>query len=941
MALKADRIFLEKEHLLNFFPEPSCIFNDQKEIVRSNEPFKEIFQELEFHSLLYEEVRPVFAAHFEKAKRGETEQFIIHLHQESHHIQPFEISFNPFRTEQNETFIHCFIKEIADEDVRIKATWSLNLTNNRATFSEELCRILQVSPLYLANQFEMYRKMIDERDYPFVIEAIDRSKRGVPYQYEYTVNRFDQTARTLKDQGRIVFNERGEPESLLIETVDITPKNVAEKIEKTLKEGKLRKALDQAAIVAIADLSGRIREVNEHFCHIAKYSREELIGQNVRILNSGFHSKSFFEEMWHTIRKGHVWRGEIRNRAKDGQIFWVRQTIIPILDEEKKPIRFMAINFDITEQKDTQDIIKQISHIDPITRLPNIKKFEEVLAAQIDAVSTGEDTLVLYYLRLNQFHKIIETFGYEEADRLLVQVSQYLQAFAPEHVYRIEVDKFAILIGGMDQETGNKLAGIILERFMEPFILGDMEIYLSAHIGLSYYSDERELAIEQEANIALTQAIKVGKNEFLLYKPNMNTVHIHTFRKFMVGNDLHAALEKQQMSVQYQPQVDSFSGQIIGAEALLRWEHPEWGEISPDEFIPVAEEKGLIHELGYYVIETVCDQLDMWRKSRLPEICGYINLSNEQLMREDFVDRVEKILTQIGLEPQFLGFEMKDLSAIHQHEIMKKNLLRLKDLGVSISIDDFSLSSANYLDLFDSIKIKRDFMIAFEDENYEVQQMHMLHSIIAMAHELKKTVIAEGVETIHQRTVLRNSKCDTIQGFLYSRPLDAKQLKTHLRQGHIKANTGLDDDSFENRREYFRIQLKFPIEAKMTISRIKGNLVNLKSTVALVEDIGPGGLRFLTMLNLPVNDQITLAFEVTLLGKKVRLLGYTRWKREVRQGVYEYGFMFQINEDDRESIIDLLNKVTITLKKQRTIPDTNIVTENKFRYLLTYQTEEN
>lgn len=936
MKIIKDRVFSEKEHLLHFFPEPSCIFNDVKEIVRANKLFYEQFQEPEFESFIYKESRHVFDAHFEKAKQGETEQFIIHLYNDNKQLQPFEVSFIPFTTECAQVFLQCFIKNYEEVAGRT-ATWSLDFTNNQAEFTDDFCRMLQVSPLYLRNEFDMYKKMIDERDYPFIIEAIGRSKRGVPYHYEYTVKRLDNTSRLLKDRGKIVFNNQGVPERLIIETVDVTPKNVGEKIEKTLKEGRLRKALDQAAIVAIADLSGRIREVNDHFCKIAKYSREELIGQNVRILNSGFHSKQFFKEMWNTIKEGNVWRGEIRNKSKEGNIFWVRQTIIPILDEEKKPVRFMAINFDITEQKDTQDMIKQISHIDPLTRLPNEKKFEEVLEAQIHAVSNTDDSLALYFLSLHQFHKIIETFGHKEADRILVQVSQYLQAFAPEHIYRIEVDKFAILIGGMDEETGSKLAAIILERFLKPFTLGDIDIYLSAHIGLSYFSKKRELSIQQEANVALTQAIKAGKNRYTVYKPGMDTVHIHTFREFMIGNDLHAALEKQQISVQYQPQVDSFTGQIVGAEALLRWDHPEWGEISPDEFIPVAEEKGLIHDLGYYTIETVCDQLDIWKKSRMPEICGYINLSVHQLMNEDFAEQVERILTKVGLEPRFLGFEIKDFTIVKKNTVMLKNLTRLKELGMSISIDNLGIGflSASCLDLFDSLKIKRDFMIGFEDENYEGEQMNLLRSFIVMAHDLKKMVIAEGVETVEQRTILRNCKCDIIQGFLYSRPLDAKQFKVHLRQGYIKANTGLDDDSFENRREYFRIQLNFPIEAKMTISRIKGNAVNLKNTVALIEDIGPGGLRFLSTLNLPVNDQITLLFEVKLLGRKLDLFGYTRWKREVRQGIYEYGFMFQISEEDRESMIDLLNKVTISLKKQRSIPDTDVVTENKFRYLLT------
>ncbi len=555
--------------------------------------------------------------------------------------------------------------------------------------------------------------------------------------------------------------------------MNITPCSINQ-VNNSLKELQdIFSVMNSSIIVAITDRTGKITFVNDHFCKISKYTREELLGQDHSLLNSGFHPRSFFREMWKTIGKGDMWNGEVCNRAKDGSLYWVKTTIFPFLDDNRKPYQYIAIRVDITAQKD----IKKITHIayhDELTGLPNRRKLEQRLENEFHQSRRTAEKFALFFIDVNRFKNINDGLGHIIGDMFLVELANRLRNvdYTSNSIYRHNSDEFVIILNDTDQIE--EKAEEIISVFNESFIVDTYEFYASISIGISIFPDHANSPEEllKNADIAMYAAKSSRGNQYRLYRPNMEEVND---KWLLLETKLHHALKKDSLELHYQPKINVKTNTMIGMEALLRWHDPELGYMPPDRFIPFAEQCGLINDIGVWVLRKACAQARTWNDVHNLNLRVAVNISPIHISATGFVEMVHEVIAETTLDPHFLEIEITEMSMLDYTEDLINTIKQLRALGITIALDDFGTgySSLNYLKTFpvDVLKIDRAFV---RDIVPEKSGIAMISAMISLAHALNLQVVAEGVEEEAELNVLREHGCEYVQGYYFSKPLSVE-----------------------------------------------------------------------------------------------------------------------------------------------------------------------
>ena len=383
------------------------------------------------------------------------------------------------------------------------------------------------------------------------------------------------------------------------------------------------------AEVTITDTDGTITYANDKFCELTKYTREELIGQNHRIIKSGYHSEEVYKELWDTITQGKVWHNEIKNKAKDGTFYWADSTIVPFLNDDGVPYQYVAIRKDITEKKEYEETIKKLAFEDCLTHLPNAKSLQLQIGKLCE--NTSEKFAVLFF-DIDHFKYINDHYSFATGDQILIEVANVLFIFSKEHggfVSHLSADKYIILININHILEASQIADNLLQMINRPFVIHNQPLYITASIGISYFPEDGTdgSSLIEKADIALNNGKKLGKNQYHQYTKIMD---VESFKKFTLQNDIRKALKNEEFFLEYQPKLDTNTRQIIGAEALVRWDHPKWGTVPPNEFIDIAEESGVIIQLGEWILKKVCIQINEWKRKRLrgdPDCCKFFTYS--------------------------------------------------------------------------------------------------------------------------------------------------------------------------------------------------------------------------------------------------------------------------------------------------------------------------
>lgn len=525
--------------------------------------------------------------------------------------------------------------------------------------------------------------------------------------------------------------------------------------------------------ILITDINHNIVEINPAFTHITGYQREEIVGKNPRLLKSGRHGPDFYRGIWQTLNKKGQWQGEIWDRRKNGEIYPKWLSLSVVCDEKDKITHYVAIFSDISSVKRSEENLWRITHYDFLTGLPNRLLFRDRLKQAILHGERYQQLVALLFLDLDGFKYINDSLGHSVGDQLLVEVTRRLNQNLrkTDTVSRLGGDEFTVIVSeAVSLEAVANVAEKLLTIIAEPFYLCGQYIHLTTSMGIAIYpTDGRDVdMLLKNADIAMYHAKEKSKNCFSFFADEMNS---RAMNRLQLESKLRQAIDNEELCLYFQPRLDLLTGQITSAEVLLRWHHQELGWISPAEFIPLAEERGLIIPLGFWVLRKTIEKIKTWQTCLSHSVRLAVNLSAKQFHQPDLVTHIANLLSEYAVSSSLLEVELTETSIMRETEKGDK-LREIKNLGIHIAIDDFGTgySSLNYLKRFpiDSLKIDRSFV---HDIPQDRDSIAICKAIIAMAHSMNLAVVAEGVETQAQLDFFRQQHCNEVQGFYLYPPL--------------------------------------------------------------------------------------------------------------------------------------------------------------------------
>lgn len=649
--------------------------------------------------------------------------------------------------------------------------------------NEATLELFQASPEEIREDASRVFAICHPDDYPALMESIRISAQNLtPWHHEMRAKYSDGTERWLFGNA---IPQREADDSVLWHgfITDITERKRAETdlhIAAT--------AFEAQEGILITDADSLILRVNQSFTEITGYSAEEAIGQTPHLLSSDRHDAAFYSAMWQSLLKNGTWQGEIWNRRKNGEIYLEWLIITAVKGKNGIVSHYVATLTDITKRKAADEQIRNLAFYDPLTQLPNRRLLQDRLQQALATSSRNQRNGVILFIDLDNFKTLNDTLGHDKGDLLLQQVALRLTACVREGdtVARLGGDEFVVMLEDLSEHIHEAAAHAetvgekILAALNLPYQLAEREFHSTPSIGVTIFGGHQQSMDEllKQADLAMYQAKASGRNALRFFDPEMQLV---VTARAALESDLRLGVMQEQFQLYYQPQADSEGG-ITGFEALLRWPHPERGMVSPDQFIPLAEEIGLILPIGQWVLETACAQLGKWAtKPETSHLTMSINVSAKQFRHPNFVAHVLVVLDHTHIAPEKLKLELTESLLLHDVEDIIVKMTALKARGVSFSLDDFGTgySSLSYLKRLPlgQLKIDQSFV---RDVLTDPNDAAIARTVVALAQSLGLSVIAEGVETSAQRDFLFSHGCLNYQGYLYGRPMPVDQIEPFL-----------------------------------------------------------------------------------------------------------------------------------------------------------------
>lgn len=554
---------------------------------------------------------------------------------------------------------------------------------------------------------------------------------------------------------------------------------------------QLSQVVEQNAhAILITDTDFKIEYVNRAFTVLTGYLLQEILYKTPTILRSRYTDDDTYEDINRTLKAGREWSGQIRNQRKDGSLYWSLQSIAPIKNEDDEVTHYVSTSEDNTDLHDAQQTIEQLAFYDPLTNLPNRRLLSDRLQQALEHAPRDQHKMVaVMVFDLDNFKTVNDSLGHNYGDELLKHVANIFQSQvrSEDTVSRQGGDEFTIVLSGMSHiEKIAEIADGILQKLSHPINLSGHQVVIGTSIGIAVYPNDADSYDEllRNADMAMYHAKEEGKNNFQFFMPEMNKQAHH---RLLLENKLRNAIEQNHFQLFYQPQVDLKTGEISGTEALIRWLDPEQGMISPAEFIPLAEDTGLIGQIGDWVIETACREMKALQDKGFPKVKVAVNVSAFQFRHgKHLTEVISKALAEYQYPAKLLALELTESILIDDIKETLKILNALRALDITLAIDDFGTgySSLSYLKQLpiDILKIDQSFIRDITTDNSDKA---IVSAIIAMSQQLEIDVLAEGVETLEHHTVLQAQGCDYVQGYLYCRPIPADELLSRWQKNSL------------------------------------------------------------------------------------------------------------------------------------------------------------
>ncbi|WP_159442907.1 sensor domain-containing protein [Selenihalanaerobacter shriftii] len=671
------------------------------------------------------------------------------------------------------------------------AIWSVNLKTDEVLISRGFEKLCGFSNQKFKNVSNFWKQIIHPDDLKLLNREKDKLLSGEIISLEYRIICKDNKVCWVKSNITPNLNSNGDVYEFNGIMVDITDRKKIEKeiIETTKRYNSIFEQNPDAVFTINSE--GNIMRVN-HICEkISGYNKEELLNMNSDELVISTDLDKVNQHFNETL-SGKTEIFECTIIHKDGHHIKLSLKYFPLIVDEEI-VGICGIGRDITKHKDMEEKINYMAYHDTLTDLPNRNLLNKLLEEFIVDTTEEQQKLAILFIDLDRFKMINDTIGHDIGDMVLQQAAERLikSTRKDDIVARFGGDEFIVGMKDINRGEVDKVAQRIIDEFSNPFIVDNYEVFTTPSIGISLYpnnADNVERLIKY-ADIAMYSVKESGKNDYQFFNYNLDE---KLSRKVELEKGLRKALANNEFTLRYQPQINIVTGKIIGVEALLRWKHPQLGNISPGEFIPIAEETGLIKSIGEWVLKTACKQNKAWQNSGLPPICMAVNVSKQQFHSEDFVDMVTQVLESTQLNPKYLELEITE-NSMYKIEHLIPTLNQLKDIGIKIAIDDFgtgysSLSILNRLPI-DNLKIDQNFIHNIVNNSNKAA---LTKTIINMGIDLNFNVTAEGVETYEQKLFLTENQCNIGQGYLFAHPLLPEKIKNILNKSNLSSYSKIE-----------------------------------------------------------------------------------------------------------------------------------------------------
>jgi diguanylate cyclase (GGDEF)-like protein/PAS domain S-box-containing protein len=648
--------------------------------------------------------------------------------------------------------------------------------------------IVEVNPAYCAmlgrNREMVIGQKITEFFTPESVRIYEREMKkraaGIRSSYVVAIAQPDGELRHCEFHGTPIYDRAGHRVGAFGLVTDIT--------DRMAHEAYVRQAVavfeNTAEGVTLTDTKGRILSINPAFTRITGYTEADVVGQTPAVMQSGRHEPSFYQDMWSELDKNGHWQGEIWNRRKNGEIYPEWLTISAVRSPEGQVQSYIGVFSDISHIKRSEEELQRLANYDPLTGLANRLLLAAQLEHALDRASRHHEQLAVMELDLDGFKNVNDTLGHPAGDKLLQVIADRIKETlrGEDIVARLGGDEFAVVLESLDDVGDVELvAQKVIDAIAPPIDLDGQLARVTCSIGIAMFPGDGSDAttLMKAADTALYVSKREGRNTYRYYSSAMAE---SVRRRHEVEQGLRRAIECDELELWYQPQVNIGSGRIVGAEALVRWRHPEKGIVPPGEFLPVAADTGLILPLGEWVLRNACRQAKAWKDAGLGIDHVSVNVDGQQIVRSDFVAIVERLLEETGLPPTMLELEITESFLLENAENGMGTVMRFAEMGVDIAIDDFGTgySSLSYLKYLraDCLKIDKSFV---DDLPADAISAAIIRAIISLGRGLGFTLVAEGVETAAQLAYLRSVGCDLVQGYLLSRPVPADEFEQWVK----------------------------------------------------------------------------------------------------------------------------------------------------------------